>query len=99
MPPEFAELVLNRQIYCNKDTIGKNKAEVAFEMWQKINPDLNVEAFSSYAGMNYQEDLQVLKECDIIFYESDPYINIHSLRAMLKELLIKYNIPIVEGGV
>ena len=96
---KFEESNLNRQIYCNKDTIGKNKAEAAFEMCQKINPDLNVEAFSSYAGMNYQEDLQALKECDIIFYESDPYVNIHSLRTMLKELLVKYNIPIVEGGV
>lgn len=90
---------LNRQIYCNVNTIGLNKAEVAKIKINEINPKIKVEAYSTYAGNNYNQDLNILSQCDIIFYEADPYINICRLRSLLKELLVNYNIPIVEGAV
>ena len=58
---------LNRQIYCNETTLGKNKAEVAFNNLHKINPDIEIESFSTFAGSNFKEDFEILNKVDFIF--------------------------------
>ena len=58
---------LNRQIYCNETTLGKNKAEVAFNNLHKINPNIEIESFSTFAGSNFKEDFEILNKVDFIF--------------------------------
>ena len=43
----FSESNLNRQILATKDTVGRNKAEVACERARSINPDVDIEAMVS----------------------------------------------------
>lgn len=58
---------LNRQIYCNEIALGKNKAEVAFNNLYKINPNIEIEIFSTFVGSNFKEDFEVLNKVDFIF--------------------------------
>lgn len=58
---------LNRQIYCNETTLGKNKAEVAANYLHKINSNIEIEAFPFFAGSNLKKDFDILNKVDFIF--------------------------------
>ena len=58
---------LNRQIYCNEITLGKNKAEVAANYLHKINSNIEIEAFPFFAGSNLKKDFDILNKVDFIF--------------------------------
>lgn len=94
---EFSETNLNRQIYCNKESLGFNKANYAKQCCEKINPIVEVLAYPRYCADKYQEDIEILSNVDIIFQEADANINNYQLRSLYKELIIDYNIPIVES--
>ena len=58
---------LNRQIYCNEFTLGKNKAEIAANYLHKINSDVEIEAFPFFVGSNLKKDFDILSKVDFIF--------------------------------
>ena len=95
----FNETNLNRQIYCCKESINNNKACYAKQRCEEINPTIEVIAYPRYCGENYKEDLEILSKVDIIFQAADSFINHFDLRKLYKELIIEYNIPIVESYV
>ncbi len=49
---QFEASNCNRQIHCNKDTLGRFKAEVLKEEFQKINPSLEMRVFTEPVGLD-----------------------------------------------
>ena len=95
----FSETNLNRQIYCCKESIDNNKACYAKQKCEEINPTVEVIAYPRYCAENYKEDLEILSNVDIIFQAADTFINHYQLHQLYKELIINYNIPIVDSYV
>ena len=93
----FSETNLNRQIYCCKESIDNNKACYAKQRCEEINPTVEVIAYPRYCAENYKEDLEILSNVNIIFQAADTFVNNYQLRSLYKELIINYNIPIVEA--
>lgn len=59
----FEESNLNRQIYCNKNTLSQNKAIVAYEKIKNINPSIQLEYYPKMFSM---EDISMIMNADII---------------------------------
>ena len=60
----FEETNFNRQLHSNVETIGKNKAEVLKEAYLKINPSINITAFSE--GVTRENVDELLEDVDIV---------------------------------
>ncbi|HID69681.1 MAG TPA: HesA/MoeB/ThiF family protein [Desulfobacterales bacterium] len=88
-PDIFSESNLNRQIFCNAETLGYNKVEVISSELQKINPvlttDIHINTF----------DAASVAEADIVIDGLDSA----TARKDLVKLCQKQNIPIVHGAV
>ena len=93
---EFSETNLNRQIYCNENSIGLNKAIYSKQCCEKINPTVEVLAYPRYCADKYQEDIKILSNVDIIFQCADSFVNHYQLKKLYEELIVKYDIPIVD---
>lgn len=90
----FESTNLNRQIYCNINTLNKNKAQVAVIKAQEINPDIIYHVHDHYFADKFS-DLQEIKKCDLIFLCADIDHNWKKQRLMLS-LILADNIPMIE---
>lgn len=75
----FEESNYNRQIYCNKKTIGKNKAFCAAQYIKNINPEVEIEY---YPYMFSKNDILKILQSDIIIDCADGLKN-EDLQAIL----------------
>lgn len=87
----FDESNLNRQLYANLTTIGKNKALVAAEESNKIGLSIAT-AIPEFLSESH---IPILKGADCIFDATD---NI-SARLYLEQLSARLQIPIIHGAV
>ena len=90
----FEESNLNRQIGCTLNTIGKNKAEILSERFKEINTTTNIICFNHYFGMK-NDDLDNLKQVDIIIHCADAFINIAAVRSLEKKAIMA-GIPCID---
>ena len=94
---KFEESNLNRQLYCNYNTLKQNKALVSKKIIKTINKYITIIAIDDYFSSKYL-DLIISNNVDIIFSVADPDINFENLGDTLTSCLVK-NIPIICGGV
>ena len=83
---------LNRQLFCNEENLGLNKAEQAFEHLQKINSSIEYEYYCFPFGT---QDIPSMQECDMIFAAADGNQFTAQNRAAMRKL-IESNIPMIE---
>lgn len=84
---------LNRQLYATKDTIGRNKAMVARERVQKINPEVSVTAHA--VNLSPSNARTILSGHQVII---DALDNVEG-RLLLEEQLKILDIPLVHGAI
>lgn len=87
---------INRQIGATQFTLGQNKAKVMADLVKKINPHIEVVYYKKY--FNKQDIKKVIKS-NFIFFECDDSININEVRNILRNIILKYNIPVFDGGI
>lgn len=82
---------LNRQLLFQSKDIGQNKAIVAKERLQLLNPDIDIVAFP-----NAMEKLpsQLIKDCTVIACCLDTFLG----RRWANSLSLRENVPMVSGG-
>ena len=88
---------INRQRFCNLQTIGKNKAEEAKEAIVNINDEIEVIAINDYFSNKYI-DIITSNNVDVVIYAADPYVNIVELNDAISNCLL-HRIPVIIGGV
>lgn len=59
----FEESNSNRQVHCNKDTIGQNKARALESAFKKINPNLKISVFEE--GVTKENIKKMIKGVDV----------------------------------
>jgi molybdopterin/thiamine biosynthesis adenylyltransferase len=88
---KFAPSNMNRQLYCNIDTLGMNKAEVASERLRKITDAEIITAkafFPSDELTSYEGEIDIIADC---------LDNVPS-RLELERFAARLNVPIVHGA-
>lgn len=85
----------NRQCGAFDDTLGQNKAMIMAQFVKKINPLIDVEYYNHYFT---KDDLNKIIDSNFIFFECDNSINIQEIRYVLRNIILKYNIPVFDGG-
>lgn len=93
----FEEGNLNRQIYCNSNTLGANKAIVTSAKAFEINPTIQYHTHDSYFGDTIA-DFQSAIKCDLLFLCADIDHNWIKQRTLLK-LLLNQNIPMIDCAI
>lgn len=88
---------INRQRFCNLQTIGKNKAEATKEAINDINDEVEVIAINDYFSNKYF-NLIISNNVDVVIYAADPYVNIVELGEAVGNCLL-HHIPVINGGV
>jgi len=83
---------LHRQILFNDDDIGRNKAEVAAEKLQKMNPDLAVKAFPIKFDHTSSE---IVSDYDLLIDGSDNF----DTRYLVNDVCVSNNKPWVFGSI
>jgi tRNA A37 threonylcarbamoyladenosine dehydratase len=76
------------------NTIGRNKAEVLCERFKEINCTTEIICFNHYFGLN-NDDLDNIKNVDIIFNCADVFVNNAKLRKLYRQLIID-GIPYID---
>jgi molybdopterin/thiamine biosynthesis adenylyltransferase len=89
----FVDSNLNRQLFSNSDTLGKNKALSAKEALAKINPDVEVTAIPE--NLNMENASEILKNSDVVV---DCLDNIPS-RLVLQNACKALEIPLIHGAI
>ena len=89
----FAPSNLNRQWFCDAESLGRNKAEIARDRIFKINPLLDVAAVPSHFGDSNAH--QILDSVDLVL---DALDNLPS-RFQLFESARKLGLPLIHGAV
>ena len=64
------------------------------DLVKKINPHIEVIYYKKY--FNKQDVKKVIKS-NFIFFECDDSININEVRNILRNIILKYNIPVFDG--
>jgi len=88
-PDVFSESNLNRQLFCNMETLGQAKVLVASQELQKINPTLHINALVQTF------DASSLRGVDIVIDALDS----GKARKQLATLCHQQNIPMIHGAV
>lgn len=88
---------MNRQIYCNSNTLGSNKALVASAKAFEINPTIIYHTYTHYFGEE-KEDFENGQLCDLIFACTDLNSTWRSYRNLLRRLIIQ-GIPVIHNAV
>ena len=94
-PDKFEESSLNRQLYCNKDTIGLFKAEQTANELKKVNPDLIVDYYCFAFGI---DSIDLVKNRNFIFACCVSTHNPEENREALK-ICMKHGIPVMDVAV
>lgn len=68
---DFDSSNMNRQIFCNIETLGKNKAEMTAEALKLINPSVKCEVHKG--KMSFSEIGNQLGKCDFVFPAADDF--------------------------
>lgn len=89
----FEESNLNRQIFCDLESLGKFKVLVAKERLKRINPEVEVKAI--VGELNWETGEHMLKGHDLVI---DALDNVEG-KKLLEELCDKLRIPLVHGAV
>ena len=84
---------LNRQILCNENNIGKNKAIEAKERIKLINNNVNIDIVSEHLDSNNCE--KIINNCHVVI---DALDNI-STRFTLQKYCEALNIPLIHGAI
>ncbi|WP_195238242.1 HesA/MoeB/ThiF family protein [Romboutsia sp. 1001285H_161024_C4] len=84
---------LNRQILCNENNIGKNKAIEAKERIKLINNNVNIDIVSEHLDSNNCE--KIINNCHVVI---DALDNI-STRFILQRYCEALNIPLIHGAI
>lgn len=87
----FSQSNIDRQLYCKKQTLGKNKAEVAAESCNEVGV---TEAIAVAVFFN-EEYFELIKDVDCVIDATD---NIAS-RLLLERFGELYNVPIIHGAI
>lgn len=93
---KFEASNLNRQLGAQYFSLGQNKAEVMKEYCETVNPDVQVEAYPEYFSDKHQS---IVAKCDCIFFEADNSHNIVQARECLRQVMLIFHIPVVDGGI
>jgi molybdopterin/thiamine biosynthesis adenylyltransferase len=88
-PDVFSESNLNRQLFCNMETLGQAKTTVVARELQKINPALHIHSFVQAF------DASSVSGADIVIDALDS----GNARKQLATLCHQQNIPLVHGAV
>ena len=89
----FEATNLNRQLFSEVPVLGRNKAMVAADRVQRINPDITVEAVGDF--LTEENAAQLLRDCDIAV---DALDNIPG-RRLLAAACEKAGLPLVYGAI
>jgi len=89
----FEATNLNRQLFSEVPVLGRNKAMVAADRVQRINPDITVEAVEDF--LTEENAAQLLRDCDIAV---DALDNIPG-RRLLAAACEKAGLPLVYGAI
>lgn len=89
----FDETNLNRQILCNTQNIGKNKAIEGKKRVELINPMIKVKAISEM--VNKSNAMTILKDHDVIVDALDDI----KIRLLLQKVSKELRIPMVHGAI
>ena len=90
---EFDESNINRQLFANTKTLGKQKVQITKQQLLNINPNINVTVIDKKYDENI--DLSEFKNIDIIF---DAVDNIPT-KVLIEEHCSKLNIPLIHGAI
>ena len=93
----FEKSNLNRQIYCNSNTLGAKKSIIANVKAFEINPDIQYHSYDNYFG-DTMNDFKFASKCDLLFLCADVDHNWVKQRTMLK-LLLANNIPMIDCAI
>lgn len=94
---KFEETNLNRQRFCNSETLNKNKASAAFELAKKINSEIPLFFIEDFFSEKYL-NLIFENNIDLVIYAADYYTNLIELNKAITKCLI-HNIPIIKVGI
>lgn len=94
---KFEETNLNRQRFCNSETLNKNKASAAFETAKKINSEIPLFFIEDFFSEKYI-DLIFDNNIDLIIYAADYYVNLIELNKAISKCLTR-KIPIIKVGI
>lgn len=84
---------LNRQLYCNENSLGKNKADMAKERISIVNPLVTINTFPEF--LREDNAHKILKEHHVIV---DALDNIPA-RKLVQIYAERLNIPFVHGAI
>lgn len=90
---QFQSSNLNRQVFCTEQNLGQNKVDVVKCELEKINSDLQVNAYSCL--LNEDNINTIFNDVDIII---DCVDNIPT-RKLLASFANKKNIPLIHGAI
>ena len=88
---------MNRQVYCNSNTLGAKKSIIANVKAFEINPTIKYNTHDNYFGDTIA-DLKFASQCDLLFLCADIDHNWIKQRTMLK-LLLANNIPMIDCAI
>lgn len=89
----FEESNLNRQLLSDMSTIGRNKAHVAKERMQDVNPHIEVKAICT--NFNNDNGIELLSNHNIVVDALDDITS----RFELQDISCKLNIPMIHGAI
>lgn len=89
----FEESNLNRQLFCDLNSLGKFKVLVAKERLKIVNPEVEVNAI--IAELNFKNGKNFLKNHDLVIDALDT----PQAKKLLEEICEDLNIPLVHGAV
>lgn len=89
----FTPSNLNRQFFCDRNTLDKAKAEVCVGGMLRVFPEGNYKAVCNYINENNAET--VLDGSEIVFDCAD---NIKT-KLLLEKVCIKKNVPLIHAGI
>lgn len=91
-PDTFEESNLNRQRFCNMNSLGASKAESSAKQALEINPTIQIEYYSEACG---EQHWPILQTCNFIFACADNGVNGEENRRVLRRCLLNH-IPIID---
>ena len=92
-PDSLEETNLNRVVGATRQNIGRPKVEVASELIQRINPE--IESVPIVGDVLMSSNARQLLCCDFLFCCTDS----HGSRAVINQIAYQYVIPTIDLGV